>query len=246
MLIIAKYYVDQVVKMCGRFNLTSPVEAIRQLFGFQASPNLQARYNIAPTTQIAAVRLPSNKSASGTELFSAHWGLIPSWAKSAEYSAKMINARSETVADKPAFRSAYKSRRCLIPSNGFYEWQKLGKTKKQPWLISLQDTPLFAFAGLWESWTDPEGKTLESCTILTTKAADSIAFIHHRMPVIIDKAKFGQWYEGGSEDDLLQPFDSAKLTFHKVSQSVGNVRNDDASLIAPCESITSNPQQELF
>jgi len=232
--------------MCGRFSLTSPVEAIRQLFGFQESPNLQARYNIAPTTQITAIRLPSDKAASGTELFSAHWGLIPSWAKTPEFSTKMINARSETVAEKPAFRAAFKSRRCLIPSTGFYEWQKLGKTEKQPWLIGLRDAPLFAFAGLWERWKDPQGTSIESCTILTTLAAESIAFIHHRMPVIIDKVNHRQWLEGGSELGLLQPFDSSKMSYHKVSRRVGNVRNDDIDLTVPIESVPSNSQQELF
>lgn len=232
--------------MCGRFSLTSPVEAIRQLFGFRESPNLGARYNIAPTTQIMAIRLPLSNASSRTELFSAHWGLIPSWAKSTEFSAKMINARSETAADKPSFRAAYAARRCLIPANGFYEWQKIGKTEKQPWLIGLHKTPLFAFAGLWESWKNPEGKPIESCTILTTKAADSIAFIHHRMPVIIDEINYGQWLKGGSEQTLFQPFDSTKMAFHKVSHCVGNVRNDDASLIVPSDDVSSNGQQELF
>lgn len=232
--------------MCGRFSLTSPVDAIRQLFGFKESPNLQPRYNIAPTTQIIAVRHPPVGESAEKELFSAHWGLIPSWAKSPEFSAKMINARSETAAGKPAFRTAYKSRRCLIPSNGFYEWQKLGNTKKQPWLICLRDAPLFAFAGLWESWKDSGGRTIESCTILTTEAADSIAFIHHRMPVIIDKIKYDQWLDGGVKQTLFAPFDSSRMAYHKVSQRVGNVRNDDADLIVPNDSISTNSQQELF
>ena len=232
--------------MCGRFSLTSPIEAVRQLFGFREIPNLQARYNIAPTMEIAAIRLSSNKSNPGPELFSAHWGLIPSWATSINYSSKMINARSETVAVKPAYRAAYKSRRCLIPTNGFYEWQKIGKTDKQPWFISLRDTPCFAFAGLWESWTAPEGVLIESCTILTTTPADSIAFIHHRMPVIIDEADHKYWLEGATDQRLFQSFDSSKMAFHKVSDRVGNVRNDDRGLILPDKGISPNSQQELF
>lgn len=232
--------------MCGRFSLTSPVEAIRRLFGVEESPNLKARYNIAPTTSIVAIRSTAELKGDKTELFMAHWGLIPSWAKSSDFSVKMINARSETAKEKPAFRAAYENRRCLIPSNGFYEWQKLGKSTKQPWLIKHSTAPLFAFAGLWESWLAPNGKTIESCTILTTPAAESIAFIHHRMPVIIDEGSHKEWLEGTAGDNLMGPTDNDKLEFRRVSQRVGNVRNDDADLLLTEVFPKVNYQQELF
>jgi putative SOS response-associated peptidase YedK len=232
--------------MCGRFSLTSPVEAIRRLFGVEESPNLQARYNIAPTTNIIAIRSIADLEGNKTELFKARWGLIPSWAKSTDFSAKMINARSETAKEKPAFRAAYENRRCLIPANGFYEWQKLDKTTKQPWFIKLKTAPLFAFAGLWESWVAPDGEEIESCTILTTLAAESIAFIHHRMPVIIDENSHKDWLLGNSNESLLGPTDNDKLEFYKVSKRVGNVRNDDADLIRNEENTQDNRQQDLF
>ena len=231
--------------MCGRFTLTSPVEALRHLFGFGESPNLMPRYNIAPTTDITAVRLSRDKGDPPPEYFSAHWGLIPSWSKSADFSAKMINARSETVADKPSFRAAYKARRCLIPSNGFFEWQKLGKTGKQPWLMAVKDTPLFAFAGLWETWAAPDGQEITSCTILTTTAADSIEFIHHRMPVILKPEDYSDWLKGHDNNLLFKPYAADQLDFHKVSAHVGNIRNDDAELLLPADT-PGHPQQELF
>lgn len=221
--------------MCGRYSLTSPVDAMRRLFNFPERPNLAARYNIAPTTAVAAVRLAGEKEERDHHYFSAHWGLIPSWAKSAEFGAKMINARSETVAEKPAYRAAFRSRRCLIPANGFYEWQKLSKGTKQPWLIGVKDMPLFAFAGLWESWTSPEGDIIESCTILTTGASENITFIHPRMPVILDPSNYDPWLNCEAGEELLKAVDVDRMTFHKVSHRVGNVRNDDADLLKPMD-----------
>lgn len=230
--------------MCGRFTLTSPVEAMQRLFGFDERPNLAQRYNIAPTTNIAAVRLAEDETERKPQYFAAHWGLIPSWAKSPDFAAKMINARSETVKEKPAFRSAFKSRRCLIPANGFYEWQKLDKGKKQPWLIGVEGLPLFAFAGLWERWQAPEGQIIESCTILTTAACESISFIHPRMPVILDPANFDAWLRGNAGEELLTAVDADRMSFFKVSSRVGNVRNDDADLLTPLES--ENRQKTLI
>ncbi|WP_288903252.1 SOS response-associated peptidase [uncultured Sneathiella sp.] len=221
--------------MCGRFSLTSPVEAMRRVFDFPERPNLAARYNIAPTTNIAAIRVDKNATGESRHYFSAHWGLIPSWAKSTEFSAKMINARSETVTEKPAFRAAFKSRRCLIPANGFYEWQKLSKGAKQPWMIGIEDMPLFAFAGLWESWKSADGEVIESCTILTTTASKSIAFIHPRMPVILEPSRFDPWLRGEAGTEVLKAFDADRMTFYKVSSRVGNVRNDDADLLKPVD-----------
>ena len=206
-----------------------------RLFDFPERPNLAARYNIAPTTDIAAVRLAGEKEERGHHYFTAHWGLIPPWTKSTEFAAKMINARSETVAEKPAYRTAFKSRRCLIPANGFYEWQKLSKGEKQPWLIGVKDMPLFAFAGLWESWTSPNGDVIESCTILTTDASDSIAFIHPRMPIILDPPDYDPWLKCETGTEFLKSFDANRMKFYKVSKRVGNVRNDDADLLKPLD-----------
>ena len=221
--------------MCGRFSLTSPVDALRRLFGFSERPNLGPRYNIAPTNDIAAIRLAQDEPGQNPHYFSAHWGLIPSWSKSTDFSAKMINARSETVAEKPSFRAAFKSRRCLIPANGFYEWEKIGKSAKQPWLIGVKDAPLFAFAGLWENWRSPDGEVIESCTILTTTASESIYFIHPRMPVILKPADYRGWLSGAAGAEILKPMASESMSFYKVSPRVGNVRNDDADLLEPLE-----------
>ncbi|MZR31242.1 SOS response-associated peptidase [Sneathiella litorea] len=221
--------------MCGRFSLTSPVEAMQRLFGFPERPNIAARFNIAPTTHIPAIRLGKDENGGNRHYFSAHWGLIPPWAKSTEFSAKMINARSETVAEKPAYRAAFRSRRCLIPANGFYEWEKQAKGVKQPWLIGIKDMPLFAFAGLWESWTSPDDDIIESCTILTTTASESIAFIHPRMPVILDPADYTPWLTGEAGTEILTAIDADRMGFYKVSNRVGNVRNDDADLLKPLD-----------
>ncbi|TNE38736.1 MAG: SOS response-associated peptidase [Alphaproteobacteria bacterium] len=229
--------------MCGRYTLTSPAEVLRNLFGFPERPNLQACYNIAPTTSIAAVR----KTAADGErhFFSAHWGLIPPFAKSADIGVKMINARSETVTEKPSFRAAFKSRRCLIPANGFYEWEKKGPKEKQPWLIGLNEAPLFAFAGLWEEWQGPQGEQVRSCTILTTTAAESIRFIHPRMPVILDPENYDDWLNGSSGTDLLRPASPERLCYYPVANRVGNVRNDDAGLLEPLEKEEPD-QKSLF
>jgi putative SOS response-associated peptidase YedK len=156
----------------------------------------------------------------------------------------MINARSETVAEKPAFTVPYKTRRCLIPANGFYEWQKLDGNNKQPWLIGLEPPSLFAFAGLWDQWKNPAGETLESCTILTTMAADNIAFIHHRMPVILKEEDHDTWLASPNPENLLKPYNASRLNFHPVSERVGNVRNDDADLLLPATPVEQ--QQSLF
>tara|TARA_R110000787_G_scaffold59662_10_gene135251 strand:- start:17852 stop:18505 length:654 start_codon:yes stop_codon:yes gene_type:complete len=217
---------------------------MQSLFGFSERPNLAPRYNIAPTTNISAIRLEEGEEGHKPHHFFAHWGLIPSWAKSPEFSARMINARSETVAEKPAFRAAYKSRRCLIPANSFFEWQKTGKSTKQPWLIGIADMPLFAFAGLWESWISPDGEKIKSCTILTTTAAKSIEFIHPRMPVILDTSDHDAWLNGKGGEDLLKPFAADRMQFYEVSSRVGNVRNDDENLIEPTDK--TGTQGRLF
>jgi putative SOS response-associated peptidase YedK len=158
--------------MCGRYSLITPVEGMRRVFGFLEQPNLAPRYNIAPSQEIAAVRL----GADGMRHFAwLRWGLIPSWAKEARIGYRTINARAETVAEKPAFRAAFRKRRCLVLADGFYEWQKRKEGAKQPYRITLADGGPFGFAGLWETWHDPEsGERIESATIIVTEANDRV------------------------------------------------------------------------
>ncbi len=228
--------------MCGRYSLTTPVQGLRQLFDFRELPNLPPRYNIAPTQAVLTVRrgdgLKDQDAAEGAPRAAiCRWGLIPSWAKDTGIAAKMINARSETVREKPAFRKAFQRRRCLLPADGFYEW-KLIEGKKQPFRIRFDDGEPFAFAGLWERWQDPEGSEIESCTILTTDAAPAIAEIHHRMPVILDRDAFATWL-GAPQDaaeSLLGPYQGARrLEAYPVDRRVNDVRNDDAELLEPIQ-----------
>ena len=210
--------------MCGRFLLTAPVDALRQLFGVTESPNFPARYNIAPTQDSAVVRLTPEGAR---ELVLMRFGLVPSWAKDLAIGASLINARSDGVATKPSFRAAYRQRRCLVPADGFYEW-KPGPAKgpKQPWLIARADRATFAFAGLWERWQG-ESQTVHSFSIITTDANKALEPIHHRMPVILDPKDYAAWLDPRNEraQALLQAI--------PVSTRVNAVRNDDAECIAP-------------
>ena len=222
--------------MCGRYLITSTIEAIRRVFDVLDSPNLPARYNVAPTQQVPAVRL----AATGRELVQMRWGLVPSWAKDLSIGAKMINARAETVAEKPAFRAAFKRRRCLLPADGFYEWQLGSDKAKQPYVIGLEQDGPFAFAGLWESWKGPEGDRIESCTIITTTANEKLSAIHHRMPVILAPADYEAWLGGDGEDTaallaLLRPYPEEDMRARPISRHVNNVRNDDPACLAPAE-----------
>ena len=218
--------------MCGRYSITTSTEALRKLFNVDDQPSLQPRYNLAPT-QIA----PIVRERKGTRHFDMlRWGLLPRWSKDASGAAKMINARSETIAQKPAFRQAFRTRRCLVPADGFYEWQVRRKTK-QPYRITLTDGAAFGFAGLWESWADPHknGVTVETFTVVTVIASESISHIHHRMPVILAPEDYKKWLNGDPDEAvaLLKPFPSERLKSYKVLLSVGNVANDDPSLLEP-------------
>jgi putative SOS response-associated peptidase YedK len=224
--------------------LTSPVEAIRQTFKVEGGLNLPARYNIAPGQQIPLVRL-----ADGTrELVMADWGLVPSWMKQKPTSKPMINARSETIAEKPSFRAAFARRRCLVPANGFYEWQK-GEGGKTPMLIHLEDQVLFAFAGIWEAWWGPDGdELLESVAIVTRAATPNIAPIHDRMPVMLGEGDIALWL--GEEEvapvevlPRLAQRQAHEIHFHAVSKRVNAVQNDDPGLIEP---VSIPTQQSLL
>jgi putative SOS response-associated peptidase YedK len=221
--------------MCGRFAFYSPHEAVTRLFGVAGVADVEPRWNIAPTQHIAAVRSGDDGRR---ELAMLHWGLVPSWAKERSIGARMINARSETLKEKPSFRSAYRRRRCLILADGYYEWQRSASVK-QPFFISFADGEPFGMAGLWESWKDPaSGEPLESCCIVTTAPAASVAHVHDRMPVIIPAEARAQWLDAantdvGQLDRLLVPWEGAGLVARPVSRRVNDARNQGADLVEP-------------
>ncbi len=231
--------------MCGRFGLLHTWDDMFESYSLISPPlNLEPRFNIAPTQAIAAITAQGEfgGAADGNTATFFHWGLVPSWAKDVSIGAKMINARAETVAEKPAFRAAFRRRRCLIPASGFYEWQKQGDGPKQPFWIAAADGGLLTFAGLWETWMSPGGDELRTCTIITTAANDALAPIHHRMPVILGSGEFDAWLndgDGGTQpavlQDLLRPAPVDATTAWPVSRRVNNVANDDAQLIEPVE-----------
>lgn len=221
--------------MCGRYSITTPVEALRRLFGFAGpASNLAARYNVAPRQDVPVIRVAED----GTRAIAmARWGLVPFWAKDATIGDRLINARSETAHEKPSFRAAFKARRCVLPADAFYEWKKEGKAK-QPYRIHLEDGAPFGFAGLWERWDDPAGGVLETCAILTTEANEALRPIHHRMPVILDAEDHATWLdtggtEGAAARALLRPFSARRLVAYPVSRHVNNARNDDPACIEP-------------
>lgn len=189
--------------MCGRLTLTSSAEEIASVFRLATMPPVEPRYNLAPTQRSLIV----HEDEAGARMAEpARWGLLPRWAKDASFGSKTFNARSETVAEKPSFRDAYKKRRCLVPSNGFYEWEKRG-TKKLPWYFHLPDQRLFAFAGLWERWMDPEtDQEVRSFTILTLAANDDLERLHHRMPLILENEERQEaWLAGARPGEELAP-----------------------------------------
>ena len=213
--------------MCGRYNIIPDAKAWLDAFDValerEIFTNLTPRYNVTPSLNVPVVRIKDGKRAACM----LRWGLVPSWAKDKNLAIKLINARGETAHEKPSFRSAFMSRRCLMPASGWYEW-KVADGKKQPYAISPAEP--FAFAGLWEFWK-PEG--LYTCSILTTAAAPSISNIHDRMPLVLQqRADFDQWLTGSAEDAkaLIKPFDG-QLTASKVSTRVNNPNNDDAACL---------------
>jgi putative SOS response-associated peptidase YedK len=219
--------------MCGRFSQFHSWEEVHAYLNiFGAARNLPARYNIAPTQDAAVVRFGRD----GRGLDFLRWGLVPAWAKDDSLAARMINARAETVAEKPSFRAAYRQRRCLVPADGFYEWRG-PKGAKQPYRILAPGGGLFAFAGLWERWEKGGGEPLESFTIITCEANAKLQALHHRMPVILDPADFDRWLApdlaANEVQALLRPAPDAAVEFHPVSRHVNNARNDDPACIEP-------------
>jgi putative SOS response-associated peptidase YedK len=217
--------------MCGRFTLEIPSETLAELFGLAEHPVVLPRYNVAPTQRVPVIR----ESEGRNRLDYLQWGLIPSWAKERSVGYKMINARSETVAEKPSFRQALRYRRCLVPASGFYEWLREGKAKL-PHYLQIRDNGPMVFAGLWESWKAPEGETVESCTILTTAANHLVAAVHDRMPVILHPDEYRTWLDRNLTDPaglsrLFQPYPADLMEIRPVSPLVNSPKNDMAQLI---------------
>ena len=208
--------------MCGRFTLTSEFKEIQKHFAASNEIAYNGSYNIPPSRNIAAVR----HAQAERELFLCHWGLIPHWAKS-DNKHQAINARAESLTEKPYFRDTYKRRRCLIPANGFYEWKK-DQDNKQAYYIHLPNRPIFAFAGLWDLWQSQD-QSIESCAIITTAANAGMLTVHDRMPVILAEQDYDTWLATG-EAKLLAPY-TGPMEFYQVSKSVNNPRNDNQDLI---------------
>jgi putative SOS response-associated peptidase YedK len=233
--------------MCGRFTLNQSAEALAQVFHVEPVLDLAADFNIAPTQMVATVL--QNPESQKREFKQLHWGLIPSWAKDAGMGAKLINARAETVAEKPSFRSAFKHRRCLVLADGFYEWQRQ-QGKKQPFYFRLEDGKPFGFAGLWEKWRPvraasptgeagtPVNEEIISCTILTTAANELLQPIHERMPVILEPKDYDLWLDSQVQtpqtlQQLLRPYAAPAMIAYPVSTLVNNSRHNSPECIIP-------------
>jgi putative SOS response-associated peptidase YedK len=224
--------------MCGRYTILPNAESWPKAFGLSEDAAYQIsilspNYNVAPTQDVPILR--DNHETGELELALTRWGLIPSWAKDAKFSYHTINARAETVAEKPAFRDAFRKRRCLIPASGFYEWRKVG-SKKQPYLIQMKDESPIAFAGLWETWNNPQdGTIVQSCTIIVTEANEFMKPIHDRMPVILKPDDYGRWLDPTTVDrkSLLKSCPSDWLASYPVSTCVNSPKNNDIKCIDP-------------
>jgi putative SOS response-associated peptidase YedK len=224
--------------MCGRYTLTADLKKVADRFGAPMPGDEWAtcapRYNIAPSQLVIVVGDDGKRY-----LKQMKWGLIPSWAKDPSIGNRMINARAETLAEKPAYRAALKKRRCIIPADGFYEWQRLGKVK-QPIHIVLKSREPFGFAGLWELWQSPDGEEVLSCTIITTEANELLKAVHDRMPVILTRDAEAAWLDPKTQDPekllpLLKQFPPDQMQFYPVSQDVNSPAVDKPSNIAPIE-----------
>jgi putative SOS response-associated peptidase YedK len=216
--------------MCGRFAQRSDPKRLAKEFKVDM-PEVEPRYNIAPTQEILGVLA----SEDGREMKFFKWGLIPSWAKDTAMGARLINARSETVEEKPAFREAFKKRRCIIPADGFYEWQRM-EGRKQPFFFQMKDERPFGFAGLWERWQGVGGEAIESCTILTTEANEVLRPVHDRMPVILHSDDYKLWLDEDMRKrellkDLLRPYPAEEMISHPVSTAINSPHNQGATLI---------------
>ncbi|MBT8098376.1 MAG: SOS response-associated peptidase [Gammaproteobacteria bacterium] len=223
--------------MCGRFAFYSPSEATAALFGVAGALPVEARYNIAPTQYVAAIR---DAESGDRELVMLRWGLIPFWAKDPSIGNRMINARAETVAEKPSYRAAYKHRRCIVLADGFYEWHRAGDVKI-PYFISRESAEPMALAGLWENWTDKESdETVQSTTLITTAANDFMASLHHRMPMILEPDGVDTWLSGDMEIIEHAAEITPPLQAWPVDRRVNNARNQGEDLIEPAGDVLSD------
>ncbi len=221
--------------MCGRFALFTSPEALARLFGVAEAPALEPRYNIAPTQNIAAVRIAPEGKAREWALL--RWGLVPFWAADPRIGSRLINARSETAAEKPAFRHAFRLRRCLVPADGFYEWQRLAR-ERRPYFIRLRERETFAIAGLWEEWRGPEGVAIASCTLLTTEANALMRPLHDRMPAILPPQDYDLWLDPDVQRPeallpLLKPYPAEAMIAYPVRPLVNNPANDSPLCVEP-------------
>lgn len=236
------------MSMCGRYRLSRRKQVLAEQFdAIPFDDEWEPRYNIAPTQPVPVIRQHSKEPRRVLSLM--RWGLIPSWSKDASGAARMINARSETARTLPAFRDALKLRRCLIPADAFYEWQRTS-TGKQPFCFEVNDGELFAFAGLWERWRDPSGQWVRSCSILTTNPNSLTATVHDRMPVILKPDVYDLWLDPGMTDaatvtELLRPFGATRMRCYPVSSRINRVENDDPECAKPVE-LETPPQAQLF
>jgi putative SOS response-associated peptidase YedK len=221
--------------MCGRFTLTVDPSQLQEAFANYTFPaQFAPRFNIAPTQPVLAI---PNDAKNKADFFL--WGLIPSWSKDPTIANKLINARGETIAEKPSFRGSFKYKRCLIPTDGFYEWKaNRGEKTKTPYFIHMKDRSAFAFAGLWDEWHSPDGNTLRTCTIITTEPNELMSALHNRMPVILDAKDYDAWLDpaphtSGNLLHLLQPFPAGKMSAHPVSTFVNKPGNDRPECVVP-------------
>jgi len=229
--------------MCARYVITSPADALRALFGYGERPNLPPRYNVAPTQPIPIVRLRDGKRSFAL----VRWGFVPAWVKDPKAFSLLINARGETALDKPSFRNGMRRRRCLIPADGFYDWRD--GTPRRPYFVRSKSGGPIAFAGLWETWSGPNGKEVDTAAIVTTRANRLLAAIHDRMPVIVPAEAFDLWLDCARVDAataaaLITPAPEELLEYYEVSPAVNRVANDSEALIVPAAAAaTAAPAQ---
>ncbi len=224
--------------MCGRFAFYSPSEATAALFGATGSLDLEPRYNIAPTQYLASIR--NAEGGDERELVLLRWGLVPFWAKDPSIGNRMINARAETVAEKPAFRAAFRRRRCLVLADGFYEWRKEG-TGKIPYFVTLENEQPFAFAGLWEHWRSKESEDeIESATLITADANEFMSSLHHRMPVVLEPEAADRWLAGDDDAIDFAIAHTPRLRAWPVERTVNSPRNEGEQLIEPAGDVLSS------
>jgi len=228
--------------VCGRFTLTSTPEALAERFGLDAPPAATARYNIAPGQDVLVVR---QQEGAAREAAWLHWGLVPPWSEPRDTGARRINARVESVAEKPSFRDAFRARRCLVPADGFYEWADHGGVR-QPFHVALPGGALFAFAGVWERRRDAQGGCLESCAILTQDAAPALRALHDRMPVVLPASAYAAWLDPAPQQvdplrELLRDAGDPGFRMHAVSTRVNHPRFDDPACLVP---VPAAPRQE--